>query len=156
MRTFHVICAALAAAGVLGVHEAYAQGMMGSSPATRVEDAARINGIVAGDIPTKTELRDKAIAKIKGLKGANFVDLAEASANDRKAFGNQSAGVGVKDVAKDSKAAQAGLRAGDVVTAVDDHAVGTLDQFCAQLEPPRHNIALAVKRGTEDARVVIP
>lgn len=67
----------------------------------------------------------------------------------------QEAGVGLLSVAADSPAAQAGLRAGDVLVKLGDREVRTLDDLNQALrqQKPGDSITLGVQRGSEQLSV---
>ena len=79
------------------------------------------------------------------LEGANFDD-SESGTN----------GVRVSDVQRNSTAWTLGLRPRDLIVAVNRTPVKDLTEFSAALKASPRATVLAVKRGDEDLRMVMP
>ena len=94
--------------------------------------------------PEKQEVA--AIEEREALQGASFVN-PEA--------GDKSNGIVVKDVQRNSSAWQAGLRERDVVIAVNRKAIKNVDDFEKALKDGGRQVALSVKRGSEDLFLII-
>ena len=84
------------------------------------------------------------------LPGASVIDLPE----DHPAYG-QVDGVLVVKVAPDSVAARYGLRAGDVILAVNRQAVGSLAELRARLPRPGRPLSLSVLRGDTELLITV-
>jgi putative serine protease PepD len=73
--------------------------------------------------------------------------------------GNSSGGGQIASVQPGTPGAQAGLKAGDLITAVNGKAITTTDQFIATVDnyPPGQTVTLTVKRGgqTENIKVTL-
>jgi serine protease Do/serine protease DegQ len=93
-------------------------------------------------VPEKKEMA--AIEDRETLEGASF---SNPEAGD--------AGIVVKDVQRGSPAWQAGLREKDVVAAVNRKAVKNVDEFEKALKDGGRQVALSVKRGSEDLFLII-
>ena len=65
-------------------------------------------------------------------------------------------GVRATDVARGSTAWQLGLRARDVIVAVNRQPVADFNEFTDALKGSAHATVLALKRGDEDVRIVLP
>jgi serine protease Do/serine protease DegQ len=100
--------------------------------------------VTIGKAPKEAENK---IAERPDLDGASF-ETVEA--------GSKIKGVRVTDVARGSTAWQLGLRARDIIVAVNRQPVGDFDEFMDALKGSSHATVLAVKRGDEDVRIVLP
>ena len=83
-----------------------------------------------------------AFATGKGRLGVTVQDLTPELAE----FFAVKDGVLVSSVAKDTPAAKAGIKAGDVITAVDGKAVGSSNELVDQLREKNADVTIAVTR----------
>jgi serine protease DegQ len=90
------------------------------------------------------------LGAVPQLPGASVIDLPE----DHPAYG-QVDGVLVVKVAPDSVAARYGLRAGDVILAVNRQAVGSLAELRARLPRPGRPLSLSVLRGDTELLITV-
>ena len=74
------------------------------------------------------------------------------TAEERKELGGAAAGLVVE--AATGPAAKAGLRRGDLITAVNGQAVKSVEELRALVEKSKDTVALLVRRG--DATVFVP
>lgn len=95
-------------------------------------------------IPEKQEVA--AIEEREALAGASFVNPDSSDKTN---------GIVVKEVQRGSPAWQAGLRERDVVAAVNLKAVKSVDDFEKALKNGGKQVALSVKRGSEDLFLII-
>jgi len=93
-------------------------------------------------VPEKQEVA--AIEDRETLEGASFSNPEGGDA-----------GIVVKEVQRGSPAWQAGLRERDVVAAVNRKAVKSVDEFEKALKDGGRQVALSVKRGSEDLFLII-
>jgi serine protease Do/serine protease DegQ len=100
--------------------------------------------VTIGKTPKEAESK---VADRAELEGANFETL-EA--------GSKLKGVRVTDVARGSTAWQLGLRARDVIVAVNRQPISDFNELVDALKGSSHATVLAVKRGDEDVRIVLP
>ena len=89
---------------------------------------------------TRTRHADRGFEK---LSGADLRDLG----SDDPLFG-EIAGVVVAQVQNDSRAARAGLQAGDVIMAVNRVPVASMEELRAQLASVQGALALTIQRGS--------
>jgi serine protease Do/serine protease DegQ len=83
-------------------------------------------------------------AEREELQGATF----ESADSDK--------GVRVTDVSRGSNAWQIGLRPRDLIVAVNRKTVSNFNDFMDALKDSRHSTVVALKRGEEDVRIVLP
>jgi len=117
---------------------------------TTVELAINRNGskmnvkVTIGKTPKEAETK---IADREELEGASF---------DNMEPGAKVHGVRVTDVERGSAAWQLGLKPKDIIVAVNRQPVADFDQLTDALKASTHSTVLAVRRGDEDVRIVLP
>ncbi|TAL00613.1 MAG: DegQ family serine endoprotease [Rhodospirillaceae bacterium] len=117
---------------------------------TTVELALNRNGtkmsvkVTIGKTPKEAETK---IADREELSGANFENVEP---------GGKVRGVRVTDVERGSNAWQLGLRPKDVIVAVNREPIADFDELTEALKESTHSTVLALKRGDEDVRIVLP
>jgi serine protease Do/serine protease DegQ len=100
--------------------------------------------VTIGKTPKEAENK---VSERSELEGASFETVES---------GSKLKGVRVTDVARGSTAWQLGLRARDVIVAVNRQPVADFSEFTDALKESSHATVLAVKRGDEDVRIVLP
>jgi protocatechuate 3,4-dioxygenase beta subunit len=123
--------------------EAYAAGVGRGRKSTAVTSGRTTSGV-------RIELVPSAQADEPPLGASVAITLTQRSGPDGAEFV-------ITHVASGSEAERAGLRAGDLILAIDDHEPASLDEARARLTgPQRSDVVIEVERGSESVRVSVP
>ena len=93
---------------------------------------------------------DQVLAKVEGRPALEGASYTTADSGDR------AKGVKVTDVERDSKAAQVGLKPGDIIVAVNRKSVGNIEEFRTAMKESTRQTALFIKRAGEDVLLLVP
>ena len=105
---------------------------------------------ILGAMPT-AQLAQDPNSSARALAGAQFGELRSGMPGFAEVEG-----VAVRLVAEGSPAEQAGLQEGDVVTAVNNQPVASLDEFHGKIEETTGVVALTVWRDGNKVLIVLP
>ena len=113
-----------------------------------------------------TVLRDKQRRDVKVTIAKAPTDQVLAKLDDRPALegasystadaGDKTKGVKVTGVEQNSKAAQIGLKPGDIIVAVNRKSVSNIDEFKLAMKESARQTALFIKRQGEDVLLLVP
>ncbi len=107
-------------------------------------------GAVLGEMPTAT-VSDASDTDLTGLAGAQFGELQSGMPGF-----DEVEGVAVHAVTKGSNAESVGLQQGDVVTALNNRPLNSLDEFNNRIESASGVIALSIWRNGDALFIVLP
>jgi serine protease Do/serine protease DegQ len=112
---------------------------------TLVRDSKKMDvKVTIAKTPKETATK---IADRQEMDGATF---------ENPAVGSKARGVRVTDVTRGSNAWQLGLRQNDLIVAVNRQPVANLEELTDALKASPHSTVIALKRGDEDVRIVLP
>ena len=113
-----------------------------------------------------TVLRDKQRRNVKVTIAKAPADQVLAKLEDRPALegasytttgaGDKTKGVKVTEVERDSKAAQVGLKPGDIIVAVNRKSIANVEEFRTAMKESTRQTALFIKRADEDVLLLVP
>ncbi len=103
--------------------------------------------VTVGKLPTEQKVAT-AVSERPTLEGASFSTVTLADSKGGK-------GVRITNVARNSPAYQLGLRANDLIIAVNRTSVKNMEDFNNVLKDSKRQAALFIKRGDEDLLVIV-